>query len=138
MWWGISYWTLAGLGAVSVRLGGRWHLQRRPGNPTCFAPSCAAHSVLACALLTGVLSGCGGGVGGLFGGARGLGTWVGNQRRQTQPYLFSRPAPRALFFARFSRGVCVDVFGRLGLFCGGRGLMWRHEVPPAAKCESCA
>ena len=38
MGWGISYWTLAGLGAVSVRLGGRWHLQRRPGNPTCFAP----------------------------------------------------------------------------------------------------
>ena len=47
VWWGISDWTLVGLGAVSARLGGRWHLQRRPGNPTCFAPSCAAHSPLA-------------------------------------------------------------------------------------------
>ena len=44
---GISYWTLAGLDAVSMRLGGRWHLQRRPGNPTCCASSCAAHSALA-------------------------------------------------------------------------------------------
>ena len=32
---------------VSVRLGGRLQLQRRPGNPTCFAPPCTAHSVLA-------------------------------------------------------------------------------------------
>ena len=61
--WGISYWTLVGLGAVSVRLGGRWHLQRRSGNPTCFAPSCAAHSALARALLAGCLRGCCGGVG---------------------------------------------------------------------------
>ena len=38
MWWGISYWTLAGLGAVSVRLGGRWHLQRRPRQPYLFCP----------------------------------------------------------------------------------------------------
>ena len=71
MWWGISYWTLAGLGAVSVRLGGRWHLQRRPGNPTCFAPSCAAHSVLALAPSRVSVRGCCGGVGRLFGGAQG-------------------------------------------------------------------
>ena len=30
-----------------MRLGGKWQLQRRAGTPTCFAPSCTAHSVLA-------------------------------------------------------------------------------------------
>ena len=97
MGWGISYWTLAGLGAVSVRLGGRWHLQRRPGNPTCFAPSCTAHSVLARWLLAPCLRGCCGGVGAL--------AWApcvsvrvgGNQRRPRQPYLFS-PSCAARFF----------------------------------------
>ena len=81
MWWGISDWTLVGLGAVSVRLGGRWHLQRRPGNPTCFAPSCAAHSALARA------PSCASFVRLLWRGSEGLGAaWVlgvvgGNQRR---------------------------------------------------------
>ena len=83
MGWDISYWVLAGLGAVSVRLGGRWHLERRPGNPTCFAPSCAVHSVLALALLASCLSGCCGGLRALFDGARGLGVLGGNQRRPT-------------------------------------------------------
>jgi hypothetical protein len=44
----------------------------RPGNPTCFALSCTAHSVLARALLASSLCGCCGGVGALPGARRGL------------------------------------------------------------------
>ena len=51
---------------------------------------------------------------GSLAGRRGLGTWVGNQRRQTQPYLFSRPAPStraasALQLASLAARVCVWV-----------------------------
>ena len=71
MWWDMGPWVLAGTRRVSVRLGGRWHLQRRPGSPTCFAPSCAAHSALARALLASRLRGCCGGLSGCSAGRRG-------------------------------------------------------------------
>ena len=113
--------ALAWAPRVSVRLGGGWHLQRRLGNPTSFAPSCATHSALARALLASCLRGCCGELRVLFGRAQGLAV-LGCNLHPSQPYLFSPSyaahsvlvcARLASFFAWF--------FGEARGFCAGEG-----------------